>query len=516
MNVTFFDAAYRWLMYVDSDNPDIVRRGKLLNVLIIGVPLIGTLFIALGFFTSSLGAALRNTAIVGTGILLCLVALYYSRSGRPVRAAYLFLGVVWLTLTLILFTQTNATAATSFIPYLYAIPVMSAGLLAGWRAPFLFAAFSLLALLVAHFAVPPVPAFVADAAGRPQLAPAASWYFTAANLGVYLFLVAFLSFLSERTLAAALRETGQQATSLAETRAGAARRSREQQLASALRVQSADLATTVQQQTAAATEQASAVQQVTATVEELAATAREIALSAHEVTAAAEQVRQDVEVGQSSVTATSESVAHLGERVATIEERMGAVDQHVGQIGQIADLLAEIAENIHILALNAAIEAAGAGPYGPRFAVVAHEVQALANRARVASEQVQTQVSDIQEVTQIALASTKAGQTAAESVVIQMAQTHMVHMRIRESAERANTLAAQIALGIDQQQMASNQVLETLRAFARSVQEMANGSARVAAATTRLSALSAELDAEQHATIALETPPAEQLAVAQV
>jgi transaldolase len=125
-------------------------------------------------------------------------------------------------------------------------------------------------------------------------------------------------------------------------------------------------------------------------------------------------------------------------------------------------------------------------------------------------------VSDIQDVTRIALASTRAGQTAAESVVIQMAQTHMVHMRIRESAEQANTLAAQIALGIDQQQMASAQVLETLRAFAHSVQEMANGSTRVTAATTRLSALSAELDAEQHATLAFETPQEGQLVTAQV
>jgi methyl-accepting chemotaxis protein len=516
MNANFFHAAYGWLMHVDSENPDVVRRGKLLNVLITGVPLIGMLFIVLGFFDSSLGAALRNAGIMLMGILLCLVALYYSRTGRPARAAYLFLGTVWLTLTLILLTQRSIESATTFIPYLYAIPVMASGLTAGGRGPFVFATAGVLAELLALAVLPHVPTFAPDAAGRPQLVPPPPWYFTALYLAGYLYLVAFLSFLTERTLAAALRETRQRATSLAETRAGAARRSREQQLASALRIQSADLATTVQQQTVAASEQASGVQQVTATVEELAATAREIAFSAHEVSAAAEQVRQNVEVGQTSVAATSESVANLGERVAAIEERMGAVDQHVGQIGQIADLLAEIAENIHILALNAAIEAAGAGPYGPRFAVVAHEVQELANRARVASEQVQTQVSDIQDVTRIALASTRAGQTAAESVVIQMAQTHMVHMRIRESAEQANTLAAQIALGIDQQQMASAQVLETLRAFAHSVQEMANGSTRVTAATTRLSALSAELDAEQHATLAFETPQEGQLVAAQV
>src|SRR5689334_1741520 len=150
MNANFFRAAYGWLMHVDSDNPDIIRRGKLLNVLIIGVPLLSMLFIVLGFFDSSRGTALGNAGIVLIGMVLCLVALYYSRSGRPECAAYLFLGAVWLTLTLILFTQRSATAAMSFIPYLYVIPVMASGLTAGWRAPFAYATASLLAVLVAR------------------------------------------------------------------------------------------------------------------------------------------------------------------------------------------------------------------------------------------------------------------------------------------------------------------------------------------------------------------------------
>ena len=334
MNANFFRTAYHWLIRVDSDNPDIIRRGQLLNVLITGVPLLSTLFIVLGFFDSSFGAALRNAGIMLLGILLCLVALYYSRTGRPARAAYLFLGTVWLTLTLILLTQRSVESATTFIPYLYAIPVMAAGLTAGGRGPFVFATAGMLADLLALAMLPHVPTFAPDAAGRPQLVPPPPWYFTALYLGGYLYMVAFLSFLTERTLAAALRETGQRATSLAETRAGAARRSREQQLASALRIQSADLATTVQQQTMAASEQASGVQQVTATVEELAATAREIALSAHEVSAAAEQVRQNVELGQTSVTATSESVANLGERVAAIEERWARSISMSGRSGR--------------------------------------------------------------------------------------------------------------------------------------------------------------------------------------
>jgi methyl-accepting chemotaxis protein len=199
-------------------------------------------------------------------------------------------------------------------------------------------------------------------------------------------------------------------------------------------------------------------------------------------------------------------VSHLGVRVQTIGERVAAVNEHVSQIGQIAELLGDIAANIHLLALNAAIEAAGAGDYGRRFAVVSREGPALADQARQASEGVQSQVADIQAVTAEALTSSQAGQVAAEEAVAQVEQTRAVHAEIHAVSERAALLATQIATGMGQQRAASNQVLGALRSFSGAIQDMVRGSERVAAATTRLTSLAAELDAEQHAADAAGVP----------
>jgi methyl-accepting chemotaxis protein len=156
--------------------------------------------------------------------------------------------------------------------------------------------------------------------------------------------------------------------------------------------------------------------------------------------------------------------------------------------------MGEVADNIHLLALNATIEAAGAGSYGRRFAVVAREVQELADRARQSSAQVQGQVTDIQVVAARALATTQGGRQAAADAVAQTAQTRAAHDRIRRIADAANLEAVQIALATDQQRMAAGQVLTTLHAFVEQIREMAEGSSRVAQAAHQLSTLAGALD----------------------
>ncbi|HMA35326.1 MAG TPA: hypothetical protein VKY74_12725, partial [Chloroflexia bacterium] len=299
-------SAYHWLTQVAADDPNIVRRARLLNVVIVGVLALMALLIPTIVFGTNMDPAVkvRNIGLVLALIALSGGALQRSRQGAPRPAAYLFLAMVWLLVSIGLLTQPDQVSAVGFVPYLYTIPIVTAGLTADRWAPFLFAGAATGPLVALAYVYPPYQYYKLD---HGAVVPDSLLDITAyiSRDLVFLLLVAFLSFMFERTVATALAATGAQATSRADTRHAAQRRQLGQQLATTLRHQTAALAQTVQQQHTAAQAQAAAGHEITGTLAELAATARQIAGSAHDVRGAADAVLQSVEAGQAGVEATT-------------------------------------------------------------------------------------------------------------------------------------------------------------------------------------------------------------------
>ncbi len=488
--VSVFARPLTTLLQVKSTDPNTVRRTRLVNTLLAGMIALSALFIPLQLLDNSIPEA----GAITVALAVMVVALIISWRGNPTLGAYLFVGTCCAIISLLMVTRSSAAMAFEIAPFMFVIPIIAAGVTAGRRAAFAVAALATSVVIAVDLLLPHRPRFELRADGSMRAFGPQPDDSTVAMLIILLFLCALLSYSLERVIVAALRETDLLATDLAQAASEIAQRDRDQQLAVAVRGHAAALASTVQQQSTATTEQSHAMQEISVTVEQLAATTGQIAEAAREVQQAVGRVLHAVEDGQESDALTSRSITHLDTQVKAMHDQMQTVGQHVTQINQIAEVLAEVADNIHLLALNATIEAAGAGSYGRRFAVVAREVQALADRARHASAQVQGQVTDIQVVAAGALATTQGGRQAATEAVAQATQTRAAHDRIRSIADTANLQAEQIALATDQQQMAASQVLVTLRAFVETIREMAEGSSRVAGAAQQLSTMAGALD----------------------
>lgn len=103
------------------------------------------------------------------------------------------------------------------------------------------------------------------------------------------------------------------------------------------------------------------------------------------------------------VTESAQIADRAVEEAKRANEGVLVLDQAAQKIGEVVSLINEIASQTNLLALNATIEAARAGEAGKGFAVVATEVKSLADQTAHATEEISTQISEIQNATGIAV-----------------------------------------------------------------------------------------------------------------
>ena len=211
----------------------------------------------------------------------------------------------------------------------------------------------------------------------------------------------------------------------------------------------------------------SAVEQVKATSHELTTTAGSTSQQATAVSSASQQTMSNVQTVAASSEELTASISEIGRQISqsasiastAVSEadkaklEVQSLADSSQRIGEVVSLITDIAEQTNLLALNATIEAARAGEAGKGFAVVASEVKNLAAQTARATEEISTQISDVQTATRSAVGAISA---------------------ISETISRIDEITATVAAAVDQQTAATSEI-------SRNVQEAAQGTSQVSA-----------------------------------
>ncbi len=180
----------------------------------------------------------------------------------------------------------------------------------------------------------------------------------------------------------------------------------------------------------------------------------------------AKQARETATRGLEAVSNTVEGMDRIRDQVQATSKRIKRLGESSQEIGEIVQLISDIADRTSILALNASIQAAMAGDAGQGFAVVAEEVERLAERSTDATKQISTLI--------------KAIQTETSEAISDMEES------TREVVE-GSELASQAGQTLNEIDTVSQQLEYLITEVSASATEQANAATEIASTMTRIS-----------------------------
>lgn len=191
--------------------------------------------------------------------------------------------------------------------------------------------------------------------------------------------------------------------------------------------------------------------------------------------------RHSVEVahkGGEAVRRTIDGMNTIRETIQETSKRIKRLGESSQEIGNMIELINDIAEQTNILALNASIQASTAGDAGRGFAIVADEVQRLAERSTNATKQIEVLVRTIQ------------ADTTEAVVSMERSTTDVVGGAL---------LAENAGAALDETEQVSNQIAKLVKSISASARQQAYSATEMTSRTSKLREIS---DQTSKATIA--------------
>jgi methyl-accepting chemotaxis protein len=210
---------------------------------------------------------------------------------------------------------------------------------------------------------------------------------------------------------------------------------------------------------------------------ETASTAGQTSANVQTVAAAASQLGESVQEIKTQVNDATTIVQRASGMAGAANDTIRALASSTQQIDEVVGFIRNIAGQTNLLALNATIEAARAGEAGRGFAVVASEVKALATQTAKATEDISSQIAEVQSATKQAVDNVGA-------IASIMDEIDRFTAAIADAVSQQNAAASEISRNIGQAAAGTESVARSIAGTATAT-ENTNRSADLVLSTAR-------------------------------
>lgn len=217
---------------------------------------------------------------------------------------------------------------------------------------------------------------------------------------------------------------------------------------------------------------ASASQQISSSTQQLSQGASEQASSTEEVSSSMEEMVSNIQQNTDNAQQTEKISIKAADGMSKVAVAAQESLKSIRQIAEKITIVNDIAFQTNILALNAAVEAARAGEHGKGFAVVAAEVRKLAERSKVAADEIIT-------LSNHSVRATEDAGVLMSEIIPEIEKTAKLVQEITAASMEQNS-------GADQINNAIQQLNQVTQQNAAASEEMATGSEELASQSEQL------------------------------
>jgi len=270
-------------------------------------------------------------------------------------------------------------------------------------------------------------------------------------------------------------------------------RAKEQEASNHLINETHNLALSSKENAMTAQDQSAAVKEIVATMEDNTALSEDISRKIKDVSGVASKTSGDVAEGVSYLEKNVRQLHEIATANQNTIEGIKSLGDKIENIWDIVTLINSVADQAKIIAFNAELEASTAGEAGKNFHIVATEIRRLADGIIGGTKEIKARITEIQQSSDTLILASESGTEKIREGVSNAKNLEERFTSIKNASEITADSAGDITTIIQQQAVASEQILITLKQIALGVDKFRGATESVSEASQKLQVIAEDL-----------------------